>query len=134
MKTSNPKGTSGAIPMADLSFFWNLAEEAVLASLHSSPIGLSESESRSRLSQFGAEAIEGRRRSSLSIIAAQLNNPIAASVAIVTFALPFSPMGQMFELVRPTFALLGLVAMIAFFYAVAMEVGKSIFYAQQEER
>ncbi len=57
----------------------------------------------------------------------------ASGVALVTFALPFSPMGKLFELVRPSLALLGLVAMIAVFYAVAMEVGKSIFYGQQEK-
>lgn len=55
----------------------------------------------------------------------------ASGVAIVTLSL--SPMGKVFELVRPSFALLGLVAMIAVFCAVAMEVGKGIFFGRQEQ-
>lgn len=76
MKHSNPRRTNGAMPMVDLSSFWSLTEESLFGFLHSSPTGLSESESRSRLSQSEAETIEGQRRSSLSIVLAQLNNLI----------------------------------------------------------
>lgn len=55
----------------------------------------------------------------------------AAGVATVTALLPYSDFGKVVELVRPTPALLGLVAFISACYAVAMEVGKSIFYGKQ---
>jgi P-type Mg2+ transporter len=54
----------------------------------------------------------------------------AAGVAIVTVTLPFLEIGKVFELVRPSPALLGWVALISCFYAVAMEVGKRLFYGR----
>lgn len=55
----------------------------------------------------------------------------AAGVASVTFVLPFLELGRVVELVRPTLALLGLVLFISACYAVAMELGKCIFYGWQ---
>lgn len=52
----------------------------------------------------------------------------ASGVAIVTLALPFLQMRNAFELVRPTPALLSLVFLISAGYAVAMEIGKRLFY------
>ncbi len=54
----------------------------------------------------------------------------AAGVAAVTICLPFIGIGKVFELVRPTPSLLAMVATISLFYAVAMELGKRIFYSQ----
>lgn len=55
----------------------------------------------------------------------------AASVAAITVALPFIQLGKIVELVTPTPALLGLVLFISSCYAVAMELGKSIFYGRE---
>jgi Mg2+-importing ATPase len=54
----------------------------------------------------------------------------AAGVAMVTLALPFTETGKAFELVRPSISLLALVGIIAFAYAIAMEIGKSLFYGR----
>lgn len=54
----------------------------------------------------------------------------AAAVALITLTLPFTNLGKVVELVRPTPALLGLVVFISACYAVAMELGKSIFYGR----
>jgi Mg2+-importing ATPase len=55
----------------------------------------------------------------------------AAGVAAITITLPFVELGKVVELVRPTPALLGLVIFISACYAVAMELGKSIFYGRE---
>ncbi len=52
----------------------------------------------------------------------------ALGVATVTICLPFMELGKVFELVRPTPSMLAMVTTISLFYAVAMELGKRIFY------
>jgi Mg2+-importing ATPase len=52
----------------------------------------------------------------------------ASGVAIVTLILPFLEIGKVFELTKPTPALLCLVAVISCLYALAMETGKRLFY------
>jgi P-type Mg2+ transporter len=52
----------------------------------------------------------------------------ATGVAIVTLTLPFLKIGKIFDLVRPSPVLLGWVALISIFYALAMEAGKRLFY------
>ncbi len=54
-----------------------------------------------------------------------------ASVATVTVALPYLPFGRMLELIPPGPALLFMVLVISACYAVAMEMGKSIFYGRE---
>jgi Mg2+-importing ATPase len=55
----------------------------------------------------------------------------ALGVAMITCVLPFVELGKVVELVRPTPTLVGLVLVISACYAVAMELGKSIFYGRE---
>ena len=52
----------------------------------------------------------------------------AAGVAIITLIIPFSDAGKVFGLIQPSISLLGLVAMISAVYAVAIELGKRLFF------
>ena len=58
------------------STFWGMPEETLLESLKSSPLGLTESDAKSRLLRSKMESIDSRRRSSLGILVTQFNDPI----------------------------------------------------------
>lgn len=60
---------------------------------------------------------------------------LAACVVIaITLILPYSAIGPVFELERPTVSQLGVVALVTLLYAVAIESGKRVFYRNQSMR
>lgn len=64
------------------SAFWSWSESQTLNELQTSRDGLSAADARARLNRADSETLETRRRSSISILAAQLNNPIIALLVV----------------------------------------------------